>query len=92
MKNESNAEFALRVSDQILTQIEGDHAINKQNIAFIIEREVAARPAPNASEVAKRAKELQNALINMSGVNWPSDATNAYRALSEALREERGVL
>lgn len=62
MRQENNAEFALRVAEQILGQIESDRTINKQNIAFLIEREIAARPVPNMSAVALRAKALQNVL------------------------------
>ena len=95
MTKESEAEFALRVSDQILGQIEADRAVNKQNIAFLIEREVRARQpaqAPDKHEVMTKARAFMDVIAGMSGVIWPNAVLVAYNALGNALFAERNNL
>ncbi len=95
MTKESEAEFALRVSDQILGQIEADRAVNKQNIAFLIEREVRARQpaqAPDKHEVMTKARAFMDAIAGMNGVNWPQTVLETHHALGNALRAERDNL
>jgi hypothetical protein len=84
-------EFANRVSGLILDQIDRDRNINKENIAFLLEKEIVAHAPPglDKDKVVESALYLRAALQGMPGSTvWTKDALQAFKELTIALREE----